>query len=584
MPETGGAFLFSFPSGLFTPEDFNEQHQLVAQTAEAFALQEVLPRSEAIEHQDFAVTRDLLNQAAQLGLTSVDVPETYGGQEMDFISSAIVADHIAKQGSFSVSFSAHVGIGTLPILYFGTEEQKRRYLPRLASGEWVGAYALSESSSGSDAMAIHARADLSADGRHWRLNGEKMWITNGGFADLFTVFAKVSGEQFTCFLVERSFPGVETGAEEKKLGIKGSSTRPLILRDAEVPVENVLGEIGKGHVIAFNILNVGRFKLGAACVGGARRVLQEMLGYVGQRQAFGKPLTAFPLVQQMIADTVLGIYGCESAVYRTVGMIAARLEGIRHDSLDAALQIRRALEEFAVECSIIKVQGSEMLDRAVDTNVQAHGGFGFVQEYSAERAYRDSRVNRIFEGTNEINRLLITGMLLRRVQKGELPLMKAIQQVSNEVLAAPAPLPEDNAPVQVENARKLCLLLAGAAFQKYQEKLSDEQEVLAGLSDLLIEVYVLQSALARARKQQDGWRPDPAAWPLPEMLAQVIVSEGLDRIELIARRISAAVTDGDALRTQMAVLRRLLKRDPLDVISLRRRIAQAAIAAGRYPV
>lgn len=583
MPEGGGTFLFSFPSGLFTPEDFDEQHQLVAQTAEEFALQEVLPRSEEIEHQEFAITRDLLSQAAQLGLTSVDVPEAYGGQEMDFISSAIVADRIAKQGSFSVSFSAHVGIGTLPILYFGTEEQKRRYLPRLASGEWVGAYALSESSSGSDAMAIHARADLSADGRHWRLNGEKMWITNGGFADLFTVFAKVSGEQFTCFLVERSFPGVETGAEEKKLGIKGSSTRPLILRDAEVPVENVLGEIGKGHVIAFNILNVGRFKLGAACVGGARRVLGEMLGYVSQRQAFGKPLTAFPLVQQMIADTVLGIYGCESAVYRTVGMIAARLEDIRHDSADAALQIRRALEEFAVECSIIKVEGSEMLDRAVDTNIQAHGGYGFVQEYSAERAYRDSRVNRIFEGTNEINRLLITGMLLRRAQKGELPLMKAIQQVSNEVMSAPAPLPEDAAPAQVESARKLSLLLAGAAFQKYREKLSDEQEVLAGLSDLLIEVYVMQSALARARKRRDGWRPDSASWALPEMLAQVIVSEGLDRVETIARRLSAAVSEGDALRTQMAVVRRLLKREPIDVIGLRRRIAQAAVAAGRYP-
>lgn len=584
MPESGGAFLFAFPSGLFAPEDFNEQHQLVAQTAEAFALQEVLPRSEAIEHQDFAVTRDLLSQAAQLGLTSVDVPEAYGGQEMDFISSAIVADRIAKQGSFSVSFSAHVGIGTLPILYFGTEEQKQRYLPRLASGEWVGAYALSESSSGSDAMAIHARADLSPDGRHWRLNGEKMWITNGGFADLFTVFAKVDGDKFTCFLVERTFPGVETGAEEKKLGIKGSSTRPLILRDAEVPVENVLGEIGKGHVIAFNILNVGRFKLGAACVGGARRVLSEMLGYVGQRQAFGKPLTAFPLVQQMIADTVLGIYGCESAVYRTVGMIAERLEGIRHDSPDAAVQIRRALEEFAVECSIIKVQGSEMLDRAVDTNVQAHGGYGFVQEYSAERAYRDSRVNRIFEGTNEINRLLITGMLLRRAQKNELPLMKAIQQVSAEIMGAPAPLPEDATPVQVENARKLCLLLAGAAFQKYRDKLSDEQEVLAGLSDLLIEVYVMQSALARARKRPDGWSPDAAAWTLPEMLAQVIVSEGLDRIETIARRLSAVVAEGDALRTQMTVLRRLLKRDPVDAISLRRRIAQAAVAAGRHPV
>jgi len=589
MPTTlaGSTFVLALPTpeAIFTPEDFSDQHRLIAQTAEAFAEQDILPQADAMEHQDFAITRALLLKASELGLTSADVPESYGGLGLDFLSSAIIADRIAKYGSFSAAFGAHVGIGILPVLFFGSEDQKQRYLPRLTSGEWVGAYALSEAGSGSDALAARTRADLTADGKHYRLNGEKMWITNGGFADLFTVFAKINGEQFTAFLVEKSFPGVSTGAEEKKMGIKGSSTRPLVLSDALVPVGNVLGEVGRGHIIAFNILNVGRFKLGAACVGGARNCLHDALAYARQRKAFGKPIAEFGLVQQMLADMVIGLYGCESAVYRTVGLIDARLGDIDKTAADAPQRIRKALEEFSVECSIIKVFGSEMLDQVVDHNVQIHGGYGFVQEYPAERPYRDSRVNRIFEGTNEINRLLITGQLLKKGLKGELPLLAAVQKVSEDVLAGAATDPDPQRPLaaeqqSLEGARKLTLLLAGAAFQRFREQLEQQQEILAGLSDLLIEVYVAQSALLRALKMP----AEASNAALARSLARVTVAEGLERVQAIAHRLLPAIAEGDMLRTQVAMVRRLLKHDLVDTIALRREIAAATLSAGRYPL
>src|SRR2546425_9000287 len=424
----GGSFLLEErrPDEVFTPEDFTEQHQLIAQTTEEFAVNEIVPNIEKMEHKDFSITRDLLKKAGELGLSSAEIPEAYGGLEMDKVTAAVIADHIAKYAGFATTWGGHTGIGTLPIVYFGTEEQKKKYLPRLAAGEIVGAYALSEASSGSDALNCRARAQLSKDGKHYILNGEKMWITNAGFADLFTVFAKVDGEKFTAFLVEKDFPGFSIGAEEHKMGIRGSSTCPIILNDCKVPVENLLGEIGKGHVIAFNILNVGRFKLGAMCVGGARVALENSVAYAKQRKAFGKVIADFGLVREKLANMAALIYVGESLVYRTVGMMDVALNEIDKSAADSAKETRKAIEEYAVECSIIKVWGSEMVDYVVDETVQIFGGDGFVEEYPAERAYRDARIHRIFEGTNEINPLIITGVLFKRAMSAPLPLMPAV--------------------------------------------------------------------------------------------------------------------------------------------------------------
>ena len=436
----GGSFLLEErqTADVFTPEDFTEQHQMIAQTTEEFVVNEILPQAEKIEHKDFSISRDLLKKAGELGLSGVEIPEAYGGLEMDKVTAGIIADHIAQYAGFATTWGAHSGIGLLPIVYFGTEEQKRKYLPKLATGEIVGAYALSEASSGSDALNCRARAQLSPDGKHYILNGEKMWITNAGFADLFTVFAKVDGEKFSAFLVERTFPGFSVGAEEHKMGIRGSSTCPLILTDCQVPVENLLGEIGKGHVIAFNILNIGRFKLGAMCLGGARVAIEQAVAYAKQRKAFGKVIADFGLVREKIANMATLIYVGESLVYRTVGMMDALLAEIDKASAGAIKEMRKAIEEYAVECSIIKVWGSEMIDYVVDEAMQIHGGYGFVEEYPAERAYRDARINRIFEGTNEINRLIITGFLLKRAMSGQLPLMPAIKKLMDEVLSGPS--------------------------------------------------------------------------------------------------------------------------------------------------
>jgi alkylation response protein AidB-like acyl-CoA dehydrogenase len=583
----GGSFLIEDrrPEEIFTPEDFTEEHRQIAQTTDEFARNEILPNLEKIEHKDWAVTRDLIKKASDLGLTSVDVPEEYGGMEMDKVSSVIIADRIAKSGSFTVSFGGHVGIGTLPIVYFGNDQQKKKYLPKLATGEWVGAYALSESSSGSDALNARTRAQLSPDGKHYILNGEKMWITNASFADVFIVFAKINGEQFTAFIVERTFPGFSVGAEEKKLGIRGSSTCPLILNDCKVPVENVLGEIGKGHVIAFNILNIGRYKLGAGCVGGARTSLANAISYAKQRKAFGKTLADFGLIREMLANMAVSIFVGESLSYRTVGMIDAGMSGIDKHSPEAARDIRKAIEEYAVECSILKVWGSEMLDQTVDDVVQIYGGYGFVEEYPAERAYRDSRVNRIFEGTNEINRMIITGWLMKRAMSGQLALMPAIKKLMDEVLAGPTMAEEPEGALAEErkivgNAKKIALFVAGVASQRYMMKLADEQEVMAAMANIIIETYAMESALLRAEKliASNG----ESAASLAVAMLRIYIALAMDKIESNARKVIAAAAEGDNLRIQTAVLRRLVKYDPINTIALRQEVAQKVIEAGKY--
>src|SRR5437868_3272516 len=584
---SGGSFLLEErrPDEVFTPEDFTEQHQLIGQTAEEFAINEIVPNIEKMEHKDFSITRDLLKKAGELGLSSAEIPEAYGGLEMDKVTAAVIADHIAKYAGFATTWGGHTGIGTLPIVYFGTEDQKKKYLPRLAAGEIVGAYALSEASSGSDALNCRARANLSPDGKHYILNGEKMWITNAGFADLFTVFAKVDGEKFSAFLVEKDFPGFSIGAEEHKMGIRGSSTCPIILNDCKVPVENLLGEIGKGHLIAFNILNIGRFKLGAMCVGGGRVSLENAIGYAKQRKAFNKVIADFGLVREKIANMATLIYVGESLVYRTVALMDTALGDVDKSTADAAKQTLKAIEEYAVECSIIKVWGSEMIDYIVDETLQIYAGYGFVEEYPAERAYRDARINRIFEGTNEINRLIITGFLLKRAMSGQLPLMPAIKKLMDEVLSGPSMTEELEGALGEErklvaNAKKLGLFAAGAATQKYMQAIQDQQEVMGAIADMVIETYAMESTVLRARKivENNG----EAAAALPIAMTQVYLSQAMEKIEAAARKIVAAIADGDMLRTQLAILRRLAKYEPFNTIELRKKIAGKVIERGKY--
>src|SRR5215469_11351689 len=586
----GGSFLLEDRGTheVFTPEDFTEQHRLIAQTAEDFAVNEIVPKIEKMEHKDFSITRTLLNKAGELGLSSVDIPEAYGGMEMDKVTSAIIGDHIAKYAGFATTWGGHTGIGTLPIIYFGTEEQKKKYLPRLGAGEIVGAYALSEASSGSDALNCRARAELSKDGKHYILNGEKMWITNAGFADLFTVFAKIDGEKFSAFLVERTFPGVSIGAEEHKLGIRGSSTCPLILSDCKVPVENLLGEAGKGHHIAFNVLNVGRFKLAVACVGGARYGLAEMIRYAKDRKAFGKSISEFGLIQRKIATSAARLFAAESMSYRTVGMIDASLAQIEEGKQHDAREIQRRIEEYAVECSILKVYGSEMISTVADELVATMGGYGYVEEYPAERFYRDARINRIFEGTNEINRMIITGWLMKRAMTGKLALLPAIKSLMDEVTQ---PTSFDSAVDSGEAlareaeilsaAKKVALFAAGVASQRYMTALQDQQEIMADLADIIAQVYALESSLLRARKLGDARKASAEA---AAGMTGLLADETLALAEQCARRVLAACTEGDMLRTQLAILRRLVKYIPADTVALRRTVANACIKAEKYPV
>ena len=589
----GGFFLLTdaAPEEVFTPEDFSEEQQQIARTTAEFAEKSILPRAGEIETKDFALTRQLLAESGQLGLMAVDIPEQYGGLALDKVTAALISDRIAVSASFSVSFSAHTGIGTLPVVWYGTPAQKEKYLPKLATGEWIAAYALSESSSGSDAMNIRTQARLSADGTKYVLNGEKMWISNAGFADLFIVFAKIVSDdgqppQFSAFLIERNTPGLTVGAEEHKLGIRGSSTCPLVLSDCAVPADSLLGEAGKGHRIAFNILNVGRYKLGAAALGGARHTLRNSVLYAKQRMAFGKPISSFGLIQEMLAEIAAGIFAGEALVYRVVGAIDAALASLPADA--PAADVQKRIEDYAVECSIVKVWCSEMLDRAVDHCVQIHGGYGYVEEYSAERAYRDARINRIFEGTNEINRLIVTGFMLKRAMQGSLPLLPAIQKVIDEVMSGPVPRVESSGPLAAErallgSAKKLALFCSGAASQRHPTDLQDQQEIMAALADILIEVLVMESALLRAEKAAASGANSAAA-TLAVNLARIAAARSFGIVRSSAERVLAAVAEGDTLRTQMAIFRRLAKHDPVNIIALGRVVAEGVIAAERYPL
>ena len=585
----GGSFLITdaTPADCFFPEDFTDEHRQIAQTTADFAINEVVPAHDAIEAKDFAVTRRLLREASDLGLTSVDIPEEYGGLEMDKVTSAIIAENIAKQGSFCVIFSAHVGIGTLPIVWYGTEEQKQKYLPKLASGEFIGAYALSESTSGSDALNARTRAVLSADGSTYTLNGEKMWITNAGMADIFTVFAKclvpgTTEEKLTAFLIEKGTPGLTVGHEEHKLGIRGSSTCPLILADCKIPAANLLGEVGKGHRIAFNILNIGRYKLGATVLGASKLALGQAIAYAKERKAFGKPIAEFGLIQEKLADSAAGIFAGEALCYRTIGMIDAALAGV--DKNDTA-EIQKRIEDYAVECSIVKVWASELYDMVADHIVQIFAGYGYVEEYPAERHYRDSRINRIFEGTNEINRLIISGWMIKSAMSGKLALIPAIKRLMDEVMAGPVAKEDPEGPLAAEfdllaSAKKLTLFAAGAATQKFNTALADEQEVMGALADMITEVFTMESAILRAEKITAKGPAGSAS--IAVTLARLYAAKAMETVELAARKVIAAVAEGDMLRTQMAILRRLAKHDPTDTIALRREAAAHMVKAGKY--
>ncbi|HEY4009172.1 MAG TPA: acyl-CoA dehydrogenase family protein [Acidobacteriaceae bacterium] len=578
---TGGSFLLEdlTPNDVFTPEDLSMEQRQIAKVTSEFAENRIAEEGPEIEAKNFDVSRALMREAGELGLLAVDIPEEYGGLELDKISSALIAERIAISGSFSVTFSAHTGIGTLPLVWYGTHEQKAKYLPKLASGEWIAAYALSEASAGSDAMNIRTMAKLSADGKHYVLNGEKMWISNAGMASLFTIFAKIDGEHFSAFLVERNTPGLTIGSEEHKLGIRGSSTCPIVLSDCKVPVENLLGEPGKGHRIAFNILNVGRYKLGAGVIGGGRYIFREGIRYAKERNAFGKPITSFGLIRKKIAECAADIFAGEAVSVRIVGAIDAALSDLDKSSATYTQDVQRAIEDFAVECSILKVWGSEMVGRLTDEVLQIYGGYGYVEEFPAERAYRDARIHRIFEGTNEINRLIITGWTVKRAMQGKLALLPAIKKVMDEVMSGPVARSNADGPLANEralltNLKKLALFCAGAASQRYGAELQDEQEVMGDLADVLMEVLVLESAILRAEKMNHG--------SIATKLARYYAARSFNIVRNAAERVLGAVAEGDMLQTQMTILRRLTKYEPSNLTVLGREIAAAMTEAGRF--
>ena len=583
----GGAFLITScrPEDVFTPADFSDDQRLIGQTAEEFVQKEVMPAVPELEaHKDEHLMAQMLKKAGEIGLLGGGIPEAYGGSGLDKISAAILAEKLAGYGSFAVSHGGHSGIGTVPIVYFGTEEQKKKYLPKIATGELLSCYCLSEPQAGSDSMASRTRAVLSPDGKNYILNGQKMWITNGGFADVYVVFAKIDGEKFSCFIIERGTPGFTSGAEEKKMGIKGSSTTPIFFENSPVPKENLLHEAGRGHVVAFNTLNAGRFSLGAYCIGGAKKILEASSKYSKERTAFGKRLCDFGLIKAKLGEMAIQIYAIESEVYRTAGIIEAAVSSpdAGNDKTKQAMQV---LEEYAIESSISKVAGSEMVDYVVDEGVQIFGGYGFHEDYPVARAYRDSRVNRIFEGTNEINRMLIIQMLMKRALGGVLPLIPAAMKLGEEVLAGPSfeeaptgPFAEEEK--SLEQAKKIFLLASGTAMQKFREQLAEQQEIVASLANIVMDVYAMESTLRRAQKASAA-RGEAAS--VMGDAARAFIYDAMDRVEKDARTALTATAEGDTLITQLAVLRRFSKHAPLDTIAIRRRVAEAVLAQDRYP-
>ena len=580
----GGEWLLqpSSRDSLFTPEKLTDEHRLIGRTAQEFVQNEILPVLDTLEQKDWELARRLVQRGGDLGLFGVDVPEAYGGVGLDKVSSLVVSEKMAASASFGATFGAHANLTVVPLVLFGSEAQKLKYLPKLLAGQLIGAYGLSESGSGSDALGARTRAVRQADGS-FLLNGEKMWITNGGFADLFVVFAKVDGEQFTAFLVERAF-GVKSGKEEHKMGLHGSSTTALIFQDVKVPAENVLGEVGKGHKVAFNVLNFARFKLGAMCGGGAYGAIAESAKYAASRRQFGQPIASFGAIKHKIGEMVVRTYAIESLLYRTAGLVDARIDATPHDATDGGPALA-AFEEYAVEASIAKVAGSEALNYVLDENIQIHGGNGYVRDYPAERHFRDARVNRIFEGTNEINRLLIPGMLIRRAVKGDLPLIPAAKALQDELMG-PAAMPAPDDAVLGEELRavdafkKTALMLFGVAMQTYGEKLTDQQEVLMHLADIAIDVFSAESATLRARAASDSKQAKAA---LHVDAARVFVNDAALRIDASARQALAAMAEGDTLRTMLAALRRLLKVTPVNTVVMRRRLADETVARGEYP-
>jgi alkylation response protein AidB-like acyl-CoA dehydrogenase len=585
----GGEFLITdaAPEDVFTPEDFTDEHRMIYETARDFVEKEVIPNIDRLEEKDHELVLGLLAKAGELGLLGTDIPEEYGGLELDKVSTTVVGEAIVNGGAFAVVHGAHTGIGTLPIVYFGNEDQKKKYLPKLASGEWCAAYCLTESGAGSDALNAKTKAVLSEDGKYYLLNGEKLFITNAGWASSFIVYAKVDGEAFTSFIVEKDFPGVSTGAEEKKMGVHGSSTRPLILEDVKVPVENVLFEVGNGHKVAFNILNMGRWKLGAMTVGGCKTCVTNSVKYANGRIQFNVPISSFGVIKTKLADMAIRTYMSESMMYRQAGMFDDKLSTLDEEAKKSGAENAKAIEEYAAECSITKVYGSETLDFCVDEYVQVLGGYGFCSEYPAERYYRDSRIHKIWEGTNEINRMLVPGTMMRRAMQGRLNLLAAAQAIGSELMSyspLSVQLPDTPLAVQehmVKMSKKIALMVAGVAAQKFGQNLAKEQEIMLKIADIVIEVYAMESGLLRTLKMITKKGDEKAKHQIEAV--KVYVDETIPKIETWAKQILAYVEEGDTLRTQLAGVKKLARYQPIDTVRLKRAIADRIIDLESYP-
>lgn len=583
----GGEFLIKDAdySSIFMPEEFTEEQKMIGDTCEEFLKNEVWPILDRIDSLEEGLMPSLLDKAGELGLLGVSIPAEYGGMGLGVNAGTIVTEKLGAGHSFSVAIAAHTGIGTLPILYFGTEEQKLKYLPKLASGEWKAAYALTETGSGSDALGAKTKATLSADGKQWILNGSKMWITNSGFADVFVVFAKIDGEQFTGFIVEKGTPGFTLGAEEKKMGIKGSSTRQIFFENCHIPLENLLGEKGKGHVIAFNILNIGRYKLGAAALGGAKKCVDATVKYANERHQFQMPLTKFGAIRHKLAEQALQCWALETVTYRVSNEIEQLEHKLQSEGKTQAQALLGAAQEYAAECAMLKVLGSEVLDFVVDECVQVHGGYGFSEEFPAARAYRDSRINRIFEGTNEINRMLTVDTILKRALKGELDLMTPAMNVQKELMSIPDfGASEEGLYIAefkaIQNMKKAILMVAGAAVQKLMQKMSTEQEILMNIADMSMYAFVCESLYMRVRKMHETY--GEAKVELYEKMMKVYFSDAVEKINLAGKHAIQAFAEGDELRMMAMGLKRFTKYDFVNTKQLRRDIAKPMVESNSF--